>query len=78
MKIIVDTDGTYEGTVISFNGEDLLPPKSKVIEFHLSIHPKGKMKLQLTKIDCDTKKGEFISMYGEDFKKYDEKDLYLK
>ena len=72
MRIIIDTDGNYEGTKVSFNGELCLPPTEKIEELHLSVHPKGKVKMQLTRYNENLKKRDFISMYGGDFAKYDE------
>ncbi|MFH8039051.1 MAG: hypothetical protein QXJ14_03510 [Candidatus Aenigmatarchaeota archaeon] len=72
MKITIETNGNYEDTIISFNDEKLIPPKAEVKEFHLSIHPKGKVKLQLVKYNQEERRYEFISMYGGDFEKFDE------
>ena len=72
MKIEIETNGDYQSTVISINGEKLLPPRAEVKEFHLSIHTKGKVKLQVTKFNQETEKYDFISMYGGDFEKFDE------
>jgi len=72
MKIEIETNGDYQSTVISINGEKLLPPRAEVKEFHLSIHTKGKVKLQITKFNQETEKYDFVSMYGGDFEKFDE------
>jgi len=72
MKIEIETNGDYRSTVISLNGEKLIPPKAELKEFHLSIHTKGKVKMQLTKFNQETEKYDFISMYGADFEKFDE------
>lgn len=71
MRIIVDTDGTTDNTVISLNGEKMEGLK----EFHFSMNPhkqrdgfviKGKCKMQVIL------NREFRSYFAGDFKKYDE------
>ena len=66
MRIEINTNGDSSQTSITINGVriDILK------EFHLSIHHLKKVKLQMVK-EID-KKVEFISYYGEDFKKFDE------
>ena len=66
MKIVIDTNGLADNTTISFNGEE----QKKVGEFHLSIIGGRKLKLQMKK-DIEGKE-QFLSYFGEDFKKFDE------
>ena len=66
MRIVIDTDGNSANTSISINGERIDTLK----EFHLSVHHLKKLKLQMVK-ELNGKK-EFLSYYGDDFKKYDE------
>ena len=71
MKITIETNGKYENTLIKFNDENLLLPKIEIKDFHISIHPQGKVKLKLVKYNSETGKYDFISMYGDDFANYD-------
>ena len=83
--ITIETDGSYEGTVISFNGNKLLPPTAEIQKFHLSVHPTikensgkinyGKVKLQMQKYNNQTKIYDLISMFGDDFKEYDDMEI---
>ncbi len=72
MRILIETDGSYAGTIISFNDKKLLPPQSEIREFHISIHPNQKMKLTMKKYNQTTGEWDLVSMYGDDFKTYDE------
>jgi hypothetical protein len=66
MRILIDTNGDPSMTTISINGEKIEIAK----EFHVSIHYARKVKLQMVKEIGN--KTEFISYYGDDFKKMDE------
>lgn len=66
MRIVIDTDGNSANTSISINGERIDVLK----EFHLSVHYLKKLKLQMVK-EINGKM-EFVSYYGDDFKKFDE------
>lgn len=66
MKILINTDGDGSKTSISINGNIL----TKTEEFHISICGQKKVKLQIVR-ELDGKK-EFVSYFGDDFKKYDE------
>jgi len=67
MRIEIDTNGYADETKILINGKT--PPE--LTEFNLTIRAGRKVKLQMTR---DDKKGqpEFISYFGDDFKKMDE------
>ena len=67
MRIEIETDGNSAKTSISINRERIETLK----EFHLSVHYPKKVKLQMAK-EIDNGKMEFLSYYGDDFKKYDE------
>jgi len=66
MRIVIDTDGTSDNTQISFNGQK----QELVKDFHLSIHAGKKVKVQMIR----EIEGAMIpiSLYADDFKKYDE------
>jgi len=65
MKILIQTDGTGENTKISINGEI-----QELIDFNFSVIGGGKAKAQMVKkIGSRTFP---ISMFGNDFSKYDE------
>ena len=73
MKIIIETNGDARDTSISFNNQTLLPPLAMIKDFRLSIQADGKLKLRLLAFNPQTKKYEIpLSMYGNDFKKYEE------
>lgn len=72
MKIEIDTDGSGEGTNIKLNGVMQLTLK----EFNFSVRALKKCKLQIERLDEKTNKFEFLSFYGEDFKKFDEIEGY--
>lgn len=66
MRILIDTNGHWLDTVISLNDKKIDTLK----EFHFSVHSGKRVKLQMVKeVDGQT---EFISYYGDDFKKFDE------
>lgn len=71
MKIEIETNGSTQQTVVLINGR----PVENLVEFHFSMNPtrfhkhgstQGKCKMQ---VGC---RGNFMSYYGDDFKKYDE------
>lgn len=66
MRIVIDTDGTSDNTQIRFNGQQ----QNLVKDFHLSIHAGKKVKVQMVR----EVEGAMlpISLYADDFKKYDE------
>jgi len=66
MRIVIDTDGTADGTQISFNGQD----QTLVKDFHLSVHAGRKVKAQMIREVTGAMMP--ISLYADDFKKYDE------
>lgn len=66
MRIVIDTDGTADNTQISFNGQK----QELVKDFHVSIHGGRKVKVQMIREVSGATLP--ISLYADDFKKYDE------
>ena len=79
MKIVIETNGDARDTAISFNDQKLLPPVAQIKDFRLSIQADGKLKLRLLALNPETGKPELpISMYGNDFAKYEELNKFIK
>jgi len=68
MRIVIDTDGTYQNTTVEINGSKTT--SNSIKEFHFSIHEGGRPKLQMVRIIEGLK--TFISFFGADFAKNDE------
>jgi hypothetical protein len=68
MRIVIETDGTYQNTSIELNGGKSTAPDIK--ELHFSIHEGGRPKLQMTRMIDGLR--TFISFFGADFAKNDE------
>ena len=68
MEIRIETDGNLRNTKVTVNGQEIKHPE--LVKFHISSHDSGRIKLQLHK----SKDGVYtpISMYGDDFKEYDQ------
>lgn len=78
MKITINTDGSFDSTSILFNEDSVTESNSTIGDFHLSIHPGGKVKLKLLTISKENGKLNFISMYADDFKQYDNSKKLIK
>jgi len=76
--ITIDTDGTFNSTKVFFNGEEITKTNVEIGDFHLSIHPAGKVKLKLIQKDKETGKLNIISMWADDFKMYDTSTKLIK
>lgn len=69
MRIVIETDGNGSTTQVSFNGE----PQRDLLELQLTVNAQRKVKMQMIRYrESDSQRKEFVSYYGEDFKKLDE------
>lgn len=70
MRIVIDTDGSSEGTIVSF-GDKL---QKDLVEFNFSVRINGRAKMQLTRMD-EAGKCSPQSFYAGDFEKWGTEEL---
>lgn len=66
MRIIIETDGTSEGTVVKFSDE----VQKDLTELNFSVRAGGKCKMTLVRYDEKTKRSQPQSFFGGDFEKF--------